>query len=129
VRTGTIYGLCDPDGTLRYVGKTVQRPRERRSGLVREAVQRGRSCPVHGWIRDLVEAGSGPALWLLEEGVPVGDLDDREKAWIDALRSDGIELLNVFAGGNGGKPMPKRKRDRLSAVAIGRPRLENGRFA
>jgi hypothetical protein len=129
MRTGTIYGLCEPDGTLRYVGKTVQTPRARRGDAIREAVQRGRRSPVHDWIRDLVSRGTGPALWILEEDVPARDLDDRECAWVDACRAWGSDLLNVCIGGNGGKPLTRRKRDNLSRFVSKRARLENGRFA
>jgi hypothetical protein len=57
--------------------------------------------PVTAWVRSLLDEGTGPAVWILEEDVPDEDLDGREIAWIAAARGWGSNLLNIAAGGAG----------------------------
>lgn len=127
-RTGCIYALCDPDGTPRYVGKTVQSPKARRGDHIREAVQRERQSEVHDWIRRLVSEGSGPTVWVLEEDVEEPDLFIRERHWIAAMKTWGYTLLNYTSGGNGcGTLSPTRIRNLQKFVTF-RDRCPKGRF-
>lgn len=129
-RTGCIYALCEPDcGTVRYVGKTVRSPKVRRREHIREAVQRERQSQVHRWVRGLVGRGTGPALWVLEEGVSEPDLFMREVHWIAAFKSWGTEMLNYTNGGNGASQLSQQRIRRLCSLAAVRPRCpDTGRF-
>lgn len=128
-RTGAIYALCEPDGTVRYVGKTVQSPGTRRGDHVREACRRQRRSQVHDWVRSLVRLGTGPALWVLEDGVCTEDLHERERTWIAAFRGWGADLLNYTGGGNGGVVLSEKERDRCRRIAAAKDRCpDTGRF-
>lgn len=128
MRTGLIYALCEPSGTVRYVGKTVRTARCRRGEHIREAVQRKRQSPVHGWIRRLVEVGGGPVVWVLEEDIPVVMLNKREVAWIAALKGAGLDLLNYTGGGNGALTLSEKRKERCRDDAALKDRDHNGRF-
>lgn len=127
-RTGTIYALCEPSGRVRYVGKTVQSPRARRGDHIREAVQRQRCSEVAEWIRGLVAAGTGPALWVLEEDVEEPDLFIRERHWIAAFKTWGYDLLNYTNGGNGCSTLSSTRIRKLKKFAATRERGSDGRL-
>lgn len=61
-----IYGLIDPrDRSLRYIGKTHKR-REFRLKEHIEAAQAGEPSSVYHWIRELLESGNLPEIFVIE---------------------------------------------------------------
>lgn len=128
MRTGCIYALCDPDGTPRYIGKTVQTPGARRGEHIREATTRGRQSQVHKWTRWLLSVGATPALWVLEHGVPIDRLNQAEMSHISAFREAGFDLLNYTGGGNGALVMPVSRRRHQAKQARQQGRDPQGRF-
>jgi len=124
---GFVYALCDPaTGDVRYVGQTRKTPRQRWRGHVATAQLQKTTTPrrmmrVTRWIIGLDEP---PLLTVLEDGVPVDDLNDREKYWIAEMISRGCDLVNSThgGGGNGGaggwpkglKPTPEQAARRLA---------------
>jgi hypothetical protein len=128
LREGLIYALCEPSGDARYIGKTVRTARTRRGEHIREAVQRRRQSPVHGWIRRLVEAGDGPVVWVLEDLVPVTALNRRECEWISAFKGWGADLLNYTGGGNGALTLSEKRKEHCRRDAAQKARDGGGRF-
>jgi hypothetical protein len=141
VSVGTIYGLCEPDGELRYIGKTARSPARRLAQHISDARRLRRPCHLFHWIRSLLAVGKGPTLWLLEADIPVDDLNHREKEWIAACRVWDCRLVNATDGGEGtsgcypsaetraklsvarlGKPMPPEVCAKISATHSGRPK-------
>jgi hypothetical protein len=101
----------------RYVGKTVQSLHERHKAHIRDA-KRGRSLPVHYWLRKQMATGRRLAIRLIEY-VPAGaDWAARERHWIEALKAQGAGLLNLTAGGEGlaGYAMPPEHRKKIAAA-------------
>jgi hypothetical protein len=94
-----IYALCDPDWSVRYVGKTTQLLHDRHKAHIR-AAKRGGKLPVHYWLRKRIAAGQPLHIKPLEI-VPDGvDWQERERHWIASHRPDGA-LLNLTNGGEG----------------------------
>lgn len=96
-----IYGLTYP-GTdrVRYVGKTVRSPRKRHDEHIRDAFRKHR-LPVHRWVRSLYERGLWSCMWHLERVPENEDWAARERHWIEKLRAEGHDLLNLTTGGEG----------------------------
>jgi len=94
--TTFIYALCDPDGSVRYVGKSDD-PQERADVHWRHASGAShKDC----WLRKLKTAGGRPTLRILEECAHEA-WQDRERFWIAYYRSAGARLTNVTDGGEG----------------------------
>jgi hypothetical protein len=93
-----IYALTDPDGAIRYVGRT-DNPDERIEVHLSEARNDGRS-EKNRWVRSLVAAGLKPAMIVLEW--VDGDGCDRECHHIAEQRSKGARLTNGTSGGTWG---------------------------
>lgn len=121
-RTGYIYALCTPKGSVYYVGRTVQSPGIRLGEHRREATTRNRQSACHKFTRYLIDSGAGPAVWVLERDVPVSKLNDRERHWIAFYKAEGVEILNYTGGGNGGLTMDAKQRERQARIAAKQPR-------
>jgi hypothetical protein len=90
-----IYCLADPrSGVTRYVGKSED-PAKRFKQHLRESRRPGRK--VHQWIRDLRALGLKPKLEIFIE---TQDWEAAERSEIAKCRAEGIELLNLTAGGD-----------------------------
>jgi hypothetical protein len=92
-----VYALREiADGPPRYVGQTRCHPNERLRWHFKDIETRkqiGRKLsPVQRWIVDLVALGGSPVIDVLDAD---GKWDISEAVWIDRLRRDGAELLNV----------------------------------
>jgi hypothetical protein len=127
-RTGSIYALCDKDGTPYYVGKTVQSPGIRLGEHRRETMRRGRDSHCHKMTRSLIERGAGPAVWVLESRIRVERLARREAYWIAYCEGAGFALLNYNGGGSGGEVMGEAERRRQAERAAMQPRDIFARF-
>jgi len=93
-----VYALCDPvTREIRYIGKTVVKPRDRLRRHVWDALKGGTDWPVSRWIRKISQ---DPALLILEECDR--DVAPRaEQVWIAWGRRVGLRLLNLTDGGDG----------------------------
>jgi DNA-binding XRE family transcriptional regulator len=93
-----IYALLDPrDSTIRYVG--MSRNAQRR--LFQHLLGDSRNEEKNGWIRELLDGGFYPTLYILEEVESQrADVDayslacERERYWINAYLQSGAPLLN-----------------------------------
>jgi hypothetical protein len=96
-----IYALSINGADYRYVGMT-QIGAEARLRIHRKT---GRSpkLPSARWIKKHQALGEAIRVTVLEECTPE-NIGDREAAWIERLRSEGHDLLNVTEGGRGGLP-------------------------
>jgi hypothetical protein len=96
--TTKIYLLRDPiDGSVRYVGKTVQ-TLARRLGI---HVSRRSTYKSHAnsWIIGLLAIGKRPLIELIE--LCGDDWEERERFWIAHYRMIGASLTNHTDGGEG----------------------------
>ena len=94
---GVVYALCDPrTGEVRYVGKTARsvhaRVRAHTNGVLR-----GGSTHKDNWLRSI---DCKPRVTVLALGLSE-QLDDLERRWIAALRTEGAPLTNLTDGGEG----------------------------
>jgi GIY-YIG catalytic domain-containing protein len=94
-----IYGLCDVDGEIRYVGKSNEP--KRRLYVHRSSHNHYRGIPVYDWIFSLSQKGQKPSMVILEE-VDNSEWEAAEQRWIAELRQQGARLLNVLDGGDTG---------------------------
>jgi len=101
MKTWTIYGLCGPDGILRYVGVTRLPLADRLRNHITESVVGGtnRKC---NWIRGLDLFNERPTICELETLADADEADAAEAKWIDMARRFGCDLLNKMPGGAGG---------------------------
>lgn len=109
-----IYGLTDPvTGEVRYVGKTVRPVGTRVNEHMRRSNQppnrRGKYTRLNVWIKSLE---APPGLVVLEDEPP--NLNGAEIHWINELRAAGRQLLNMTAGGDGGRRGRGRTRTKSS---------------
>jgi len=128
VRRGLIYALCDRHGEPYYVGRTTRTAGKRLGEHRREATRRGRTSPCHLRTLELVEAGQGPAIWVLEHSIPLAKVMAKERWWIAYAQGAGWQLRN-YTGGGGSMLVadwPERKAQMRNAAA--QPRDEFRRF-
>jgi hypothetical protein len=80
-----IYKLIDPDNQeTRYVGQT-KHPKTRLHGHL---------CGHLDWVLELKADGKSPIMEIIE-WVDLENANDREKFWIEKLKTEGARLLNV----------------------------------
>lgn len=119
-----IYALSDPRNPRLavYVGRTTRALRRRLSSLVSKAKRKPDAQRVNRWILGLIERGTLPIIYALEEVDP-SEMVNRETHWIRFLKplgtllneSDGPGLLGMVRG-----PMPKEQRDKLYMANTGK---------
>lgn len=110
-----IYGLYDPDGNLRYVGKAVSAAKRLKRHL---AEARTETRPVNRWVRKLVEAGQLPLLQILEV-VPEAEWKEAEIRLI-ALHRKTSNLLNLADGGDRPSQTPEQRANAARAASKAR---------
>jgi len=113
-----IYVLEDPDGKVRYVGKTKQKPGHRLSQHFHKALNGGRThrdC----WIASLVKSGFCPVMRVIES--IEGNGSKAERKWISEYRSIGAKLTNATDGGEGtlGAKLSESTRCKMSKARTG----------
>lgn len=95
---GVIYKLMDPrSGATTYIGATIKSLEERLGGHISTA-KRNVGRPISVWINELAEKNLKPVIEIIEETRSENHYD-REVYWINAMRKDGVRLLNVTIGG------------------------------
>ena len=94
----TIYGLCDPvTHELRYVGKTIAKPKDRLSGHIASAKREKNHRAA--WINAVVATGSKPEMVIFDQ--VVGDGCAAEITMIGIAKALGCRLVNATRGGEG----------------------------
>jgi predicted GIY-YIG superfamily endonuclease len=88
-----IYGLCDADGTVRYIGK-ANNVEKRLASHMREKDRR--DYPVYRWLRK----NGRPKIVVLHECGLDEDWREVERRLIAEARARGEKLLNVADGGD-----------------------------
>lgn len=92
-----IYALTEPDGTIRYVGKTAKPLKIRLAQHWKSrTIKRRQNRHLINWIRKLDRNGHRPAIVLLE--AVAGDGSVEERKWIADL-SKRYRLVNQTDGG------------------------------
>lgn len=109
----TVYGLrSSADRQIRYVGQTVRRPEARLSNHISRA-----SCGArghrHAWIRQVLRDGFAVEIVTLQSDAR-WNID--EPRWIERLRSEGCDLVNVAPGGDSGALGMKRSEDQKATL-------------
>ena len=94
---GAIYELIDPrSGVCRYIGKTCNlesRKRAHANWLVSQGNAR-----YARWKHELHLAGLAPSFVVIENGIPLKDLNERERHWVSVRSSEGRDLVNCRIG-------------------------------
>ena len=93
-----LYALTEPDGEVRYVGKTAVNVRRRLVSHISEARRGGRGHKCN-WIRSLLLSDAEPIILHLH--TVHGDGCRDESIVIAAFRAAGIRLTNATDGGEG----------------------------
>lgn len=114
-----IYVLTEPDGKIRYVGKTIHTLMRRFRTHLQEA-RRGVKNYRSNWVRSLLVKGYLPRIELI--GEVDGDGYKEEIAWIAYGRSEKWLLTNLTDGGEGtlGHVVTKETRQKLRKAHLGR---------
>lgn len=114
----TIYGLIDPrTAKIRYIGKS-KHPRTRLQQHMEEGRFR-RKSHLTCWLRQLKDAGLVPRIFTIEECA--GDGAVEEIFHIALAKSDGIDLTNGTAGGDGVVCPSEETRRKMSEARRGKP--------
>ena len=118
-----LYTLNDPKtDEVRYVGWTLQKPNDRLSRHLRDAIKLNRNYYSARWIRSLIASGTGPIMHIVAR-LEAGDAPGTEIRYIAALRAAGARLVNTTDGGAGslGCFPNEETRARLSKAKLGKP--------
>lgn len=120
----TIYALTEPDGEVRYIGKTVGTLRHRFNMHLSHA-RPGKKAYVARWIRGLLLKNMKPGIIIIEQCD--GDGCERERFHIAKGRNDGLRLTNLTDGGEGspGNVHPAEVREKIRQKLTGRTRSES----
>lgn len=113
-----VYGLCQSDGELRYVGVS-NNPRQRLARHRRDA-RAGSALPVHRWIRKR----GVPSLRVLATCASYEAAYERERELVAELSKNG-RLVNIASGGRGsdgtkGRSLTKAHREAIARAMRGR---------
>ena len=113
-----IYVLEDPDGRVRYVGKTKQKEYHRLSQHIHRAINGGRThrdC----WISSLIKSGFCPMMRIIE--TVEGSGSESECKWIAEYKKNGAKLTNATEGGEGtvGAKLSESTRRKMSKARTG----------
>ncbi len=127
-RTGTVYALCDRWGEPYYIGRTTRTAGERLGEHRREATRRGRRSAVHLRTLELVDAGEGPAIWVLESGIAIRNVERRERHWIGYGEGAGWRLLNYSGWAGSVLVASPAQRELQRSIAAAQPRDPAQRF-
>lgn len=121
-----IYILAEPDGRIRYVGKTRESLRRRLCVHLSDAKrdEKSRRC---NWIRSILAKGFLPKIELVGEAEGYGCRE--EIAWIKYFRDEGVDLVNTTDGGDGrlGYIPSKATRMKISTSSQGRSVWNKGK--
>lgn len=113
-RRNIIYGLTEPTGEIRYIGKSANGERRAR---------RKHNSRCGEWQRSLTAGGHRFGVITLQIIVSPeqNEVSDAERAWISYGRAQGWLLTNATDGGEGtpGRKMPQEERARLSRIHRG----------
>jgi len=94
-----IYGLCEPNGELRYIGKT-DKPRLRyASHCCSPTTKKDEKCYVVSWIKHLQGLGCKPVMRVLL-WVPQSEWPNAERVYIAEGKRRGYRLINLHPGGD-----------------------------
>lgn len=93
-----IYALKDRTG-IRYIGKTVQRLKDRLIGHKSKALNH-QDTSVQIWLAEMYRKGEKPQIILLEH-VSADKGGEAERRWIDLCLKRGCSLFNSAPGGCG----------------------------
>ena len=123
-----IYALCEPDGEIRYIGKT-KHPLAKRMIQHLSDARCGRKTHLYNWLRSVLSTGHLPLIQLI--GEVAGNGSNEERAWIKYGRAEGWRLVNGTDGGEGvsGCIFSEERRRKMSKdtlarfAAKGHPRL------
>lgn len=127
-RRGLVYALCDAAGDPYYIGRTTRSAGERLGEHRREATRRGRRSAVHLRTLELVDAGEGPAIWVLESGISIANVERRERHWIGYGEGAGWQLRNYSGWAGSVLVADRSQRERQRMIAARQPRDIRRRF-
>lgn len=88
MRAGVIYAICEPDGAIRYIGKTGDFKRRVR-GHKSDWYKRRSNPYLCRWANKLIRQGMQPVFRILQECLP-GTMDECEREWIARRRMSEI---------------------------------------
>ena len=108
-----IYVICEIDGEIRYIGKTIRALAKRFWAHLYNA-RRGENTYLYNWMRSVLSTGHLPLIQLI--GEVAGDGCKEERAWIAYGRAEGWRLVNQTDGGDGvlGHRHSQETRNKLS---------------
>ena len=112
-----IYGLCNPEGEIRYVGK-ADKPEQRLAQHL-EPKSLTKVTKKNNWIKSLQSQGLQPFIHILDE-VKTEHWQEAERYWIHSLREAGFDLTNGTDGGDGGAITDPEAKERRRLKVIGR---------
>lgn len=93
-----IYALTDPrTNEIRYIGKTVQKPKDRLSSHV--CPTRNKKTYCESWIKSLAKQGLRPTLVLIDRASD-SNWQYWERYYIDYYKKAGANLTNHTLGGD-----------------------------
>lgn len=122
--TDYIYALKDPEGEIRYIGKSANPPARLRSHLSRARSGETKHHAAN-WIRSLLNRGESPKIEIIFT-VPEGEpWEPYEIRMISEFRAEGHRLTNSTGGGDGFFDMsPEALSKRVAAHQITRMQPE-----
>lgn len=94
-----IYSLSDPNGNIRYIGKTINIKRRLYSHIAES--KRNNNRYVLKWVKSLLDKGFRPIMNIIEV-CDESNWEEKEIYWINYYKSIIHNLCNHCKGGKGG---------------------------
>lgn len=127
-KTGVVYGFLDENGVPFYLGISVSFDSRKRNH--RLETKKGNPLPKYNKMRKIVD-GNWEKVYdhivVLEEGVLIENLHQREIDLIKEYRDKGINLYNLTDGGEGCLNPSPELLEKLRQSRIGSKRTEQAR--
>lgn len=102
-----VYGICDLEGNVRYIGQTRSALKVRLKFHFKKPSGR-----IGQWLAAETLAGRKASVAQMRVLEPSGQWDVDEVLWIERGKALGWRLLNQTRGGRDGYCKPRRKRGR-----------------
>lgn len=124
-KTGVVYCFIDENKVPFYIGISVNFDSRKRKH--RLETKKGNTLPKYNKMRKVVNGDWDKVydhIVVLESGVPIEKLDQREIELIKNYRENGFKLYNLTDGGDGNLNPSDELRKKMSEVRIGQKRSE-----
>lgn len=103
---GIIYALiCPRTNYIFYIGQTIRKAKDRLNEHINQSLKSKSPTAKEEFILDLINSNLKPTIKTLEINIPLKQINEREKYWVDYYTKQNVALTNILLNPN--KPIYK----------------------